>query len=145
MNYSFIVCFIYQEEYVTDLTIISFDLSADTRESEELEPADTCLCIVYTDKLLDVFTQEIFRVSTWLLSSNYPIIEISLSKDKVRSTCTAEECSGLLMVVFDLSSSPGVAGLSPQEVLHTRHCVVSLSMTLYHLHNCAGSTRERSR
>ena len=41
---------------LTDLTIISFDLSADTRESEELEPADTCLCIVYTDKLLDVFT-----------------------------------------------------------------------------------------
>ena len=30
-------------ECVTDLTIISFDLSADTRESEELEPADTCL------------------------------------------------------------------------------------------------------
>ena len=63
LNYSFIVCFIYQEECVTDLTIISFDLSADTRENEELEPADTCLCIVYTDKLLDVFTQEIFRVS----------------------------------------------------------------------------------
>ena len=52
-----------------DLTIISFDLSADTSlESEELEPADTCLSIVYTDKLLDVFTQEIFRVSTWLFS-----------------------------------------------------------------------------
>ena len=64
LNYSFIVCFINQEDCVTDLTIISFDLSADTRESEELEPADTCLCIVYTDKLLDVFTQEIFRVST---------------------------------------------------------------------------------
>ena len=51
----------YQEECVTDLTIISFDLSADTRESEELEPAYTCLCIVYTDKLLDVFTQELFQ------------------------------------------------------------------------------------
>ena len=47
---------------------MSFDLSADTRESGELEPADTCHYIVYTDKLLDVFTQEIFRVSTFLLS-----------------------------------------------------------------------------
>ena len=125
LNYSFIVCLIYQEECVTDLTIISFDLSADTRESEELEPADTCLCIVYTDKLLDVFTQEIFRVSKWLLSWNIPIIEISLSKDKVRSTCTAEECSGLLMVVFDLSSSPGVAGLSrSRSTAHKALCCV---------------------
>ena len=65
-------------------------------------------------------------------------MEISLSKDKGRSTCTAEERSGLLMVVLDLSSSPRVAGLSPsRSILHTRHCVVSLSKTLYHLHNCA--------
>ena len=73
------------------------------------------------------------------------MIEISLSKDKVRSTCTAEECNGLLMVVFDLSLSPGVAGLSPsRSTAHKALCCV-LSKTLYHLHNCAGSTRETSR
>ena len=91
---------------LTDLTIISFDLSADTRESEE----DTCLCIVYTDRNCSMclhITQAFFRVSTWLLSCNSPIKEISLSRDKGRSTCTAEERSGLFMVVFDLSLSRG--------------------------------------
>ena len=59
------------------------------------------------------------------MSTSYPIIEISLSKNKVRSTCTAEECSGLLMVVFDLSSSPGVAGLSPsRSTAHKALCCV---------------------
>ena len=44
---------------------------------------------------------------------------------KGRSRCTGEERSGLFMVVFDLSSSRGVAGLSPsRRTAHKALCCV---------------------